>query len=184
MPNDQAVSGSRAASARAALANVEPRPGVPKPDPIMVADHVRRSFGGLTAVNVEHVEIQRGAITALIGPNGAGKTTFFNLITGFDNANEGTWTFNDRQVAGTAPYKLARIGMVRTFQLTKAGEQMKVASSHANHCLHPHPHLHPHPLRLPHPLQRGVVPAVRHVRDVLDLPRLRRVPAEEARDAL
>ncbi|MCH1405348.1 MAG: ATP-binding cassette domain-containing protein, partial [Candidatus Nanopelagicales bacterium] len=119
MPNDQAVSGSRAASAQAALATVEPRPGVPKPDPIMVADHVRRSFGGLTAVNVEHVEIQRGAITALIGPNGAGKTTFFNLITGFDNANEGTWTFNDRQVDGTAPYKLARIGMVRTFQLTK-----------------------------------------------------------------
>ena len=120
MPNDQAVSDSIAASARAALSTVEPRPGVPKPDPIMVADHVRRSFGGLTAVNVEHVEIQRGAITALIGPNGAGKTTFFNLITGFDDANEGTWTFNDRQVAGTAPYKLARIGMVRTFQLTKA----------------------------------------------------------------
>ena len=126
MPNDQAVSDSIAASARAALSTVEPRPGVPKPDPIMVADHVRRSFGGLTAVNVEHVEIQRGAITALIGPNGAGKTTFFNLITGFDDANEGTWTFNDRQVAGTAPYKLARIGMVRTFQLTKALSRMTV----------------------------------------------------------
>ena len=126
MPNNQAVSDSIAASARAALSTVEPRPGVPKPDPIMVADHVRRSFGGLTAVNVEHVEIQRGAITALIGPNGAGKTTFFNLITGFDDANEGTWTFNDRQVAGTAPYKLARIGMVRTFQLTKALSRMTV----------------------------------------------------------
>ncbi len=126
MPNDQAVSDSIAASALAALSTVEPRPGVPKPDPIMVADHVRRSFGGLTAVNVEHVEIQRGAITALIGPNGAGKTTFFNLITGFDDADEGTWTFNDRQVAGTAPYKLARIGMVRTFQLTKALSRMTV----------------------------------------------------------
>jgi branched-chain amino acid transport system ATP-binding protein len=105
---------------------LDPRPGVPKPDPILVADHVRRSFGGLTAVNVEHVEIQRGAITALIGPNGAGKTTFFNLITGFDDANEGTWTFNGRQVAGTAPYRLARIGMVRTFQLTKALSRMTV----------------------------------------------------------
>ena len=125
MPDNPAT-GSRAEQAKAVLASVDPRPGVSKPDPILVADHVRRSFGGLTAVNVEHVEIQRGAITALIGPNGAGKTTFFNLITGFDDANEGTWTFNDRQVAGTAPYRLARIGMVRTFQLTKALSRMTV----------------------------------------------------------
>ena len=126
MPDSSLSAGSRAAAAKAVLASVEPRAGVPKPDPILIADHVRRTFGGLTAVNVEHVEIQRGAITALIGPNGAGKTTFFNLITGFDAANEGTWSFNGRQVAGTAPYRLARIGMVRTFQLTKALSRMTV----------------------------------------------------------
>lgn len=126
MPDSAAMTGSRADQAKAILASVDPRPGVAKPDPILIADHVRRSFGGLTAVNVEHVEIQRGAITALIGPNGAGKTTFFNLITGFDDANEGKWTFNGRQVAGTAPYRLARIGMVRTFQLTKALSRMTV----------------------------------------------------------
>lgn len=119
-------SNSRADQAKTVLASVDPRPGVPKPDPILIADHVRRSFGGLTAVNVEHLEIQRGAITALIGPNGAGKTTFFNLITGFDDANEGKWSFNGREVAGTAPYRLARIGMVRTFQLTKALSRMTV----------------------------------------------------------
>ena len=126
MPDSSLTAGSRAEHAKAVLASVDPRPGVPKPDPILVADHVRRTFGGLTAVDVEHVEIQRGAITALIGPNGAGKTTFFNLITGFDAANEGAWTFNGRQVAGTAPYRLARIGMVRTFQLTKALSRMTV----------------------------------------------------------
>jgi len=127
MPDSTATAaGTLAEKAKAALSQVEARPGVPKPDPILVADHVKRSFGGLTAVNVEHVEIQRGAITALIGPNGAGKTTFFNLITGFDDANEGTWTFNGREVAGMAPYRLARIGMVRTFQLTKALSRMTV----------------------------------------------------------
>ena len=57
--------------------------GPTKPDPALVIKNLRRSFGGLTAVDVEHLEIQRGVITALIGPNGAGKTTFFNLLTGF-----------------------------------------------------------------------------------------------------
>ena len=60
--------------ARAALAGVSHDAGAAKPDPILIADGVTRQFGGLTAVNVEHVEIQRGAITALIGPNGSGKT--------------------------------------------------------------------------------------------------------------
>ena len=107
-------------AAAAALASVASIPGVKKPDPIVIADNVVRKFGGLTAVDVEHLEIQRGAITALIGPNGAGKTTFFNLLTGFDKPNSGNWTFNGIPLAGVAPHKVARLGMVRTFQLTKA----------------------------------------------------------------
>ncbi|MFG2072808.1 ABC transporter ATP-binding protein [Nonomuraea maritima] len=101
-------------------------PGVPKPDPILVVDNVVRRFGGLTAVDVEHVEIQRGAITALIGPNGAGKTTFFNQLTGFDTADSGSWTFNGRAMNGVPPHKVARNGMVRTFQLTKALSRLTV----------------------------------------------------------
>ena len=107
-------------AAAAALASIASIPGVKKPDQIVIADNVVRKFGGLTAVDVEHLEIQRGAITALIGPNGAGKTTFFNLLTGFDKPNSGNWTFNGIQLAGVAPHKVARLGMVRTFQLTKA----------------------------------------------------------------
>ena len=98
----------------------EPAPGVAKVDPIMAIDHVSRSFGGLTAVNVEHLEIPRNAITALIGPNGAGKTTLFNLITGFDTPDTGEWSFNGASLASVPSYKLAQRGQVRTFQLTKA----------------------------------------------------------------
>ncbi|MEZ5186318.1 MAG: ABC transporter ATP-binding protein [Candidatus Nanopelagicales bacterium] len=109
-----------------ALRDVPQEPGVAKPDPILIADDVMRHFGGLTAVDVSHVEIQRGTITALIGPNGAGKTTFFNLLTGFDRPNTGSWTFEGRQLAGVRPHKVAKIGMVRTFQLTKALSRLTV----------------------------------------------------------
>ena len=96
------------------------KPGVAKTDPILIADGVRRQFGGLVAVDVEHVEIPRNAITALIGPNGAGKTTFFNLLTGFDQPNSGKWSFNGKSLAGVSAFKVARLGLIRTFQLTKA----------------------------------------------------------------
>ena len=95
-------------------------PGVSKKDPIIIADNVTRTFGGLKAVDVEHVEIPRNAITALIGPNGAGKTTFFNLLTGFDKPDTGKWTFMGKSLAGLPSFRVARLGQVRTFQLTKA----------------------------------------------------------------
>jgi branched-chain amino acid transport system ATP-binding protein len=126
MPADVTSKGSTPSAAARALAGVDARPGVPKPDPILIADGVVRRFGGLTAVEVDHFEVQRGVITALIGPNGAGKTTFFNLLTGFDKPNAGTWSFEGKDLAGTPAYRVARRGMVRTFQLTKALSRMTV----------------------------------------------------------
>ncbi len=117
------------AAALAAFKDLAREPGVPKPDPILVVDNVVRRFGGLTAVEVEHVEIQRGSITALIGPNGAGKTTFFNQLTGFDTADSGQWTFNGRNMNGVPAHKVARAGMVRTFQLTKALSKLTVVEN-------------------------------------------------------
>ena len=108
------------------FADVSPTPGSAKPDPILVVDEVTRRFGGLTAVAVEHLEIQRGAITALIGPNGAGKTTFFNLLTSFDKQDTGRIVFDGDDISAIQPYKLAKRGMVRTFQLTKALSRMTV----------------------------------------------------------
>ena len=88
--------GTTFSGASEALRRVEARPGVPKPDPILTVDGISRSFGGIRAVNVEHLEVQRGAITALIGPNGAGKTTFFNLLTGFDQPDAGSRHFDGK----------------------------------------------------------------------------------------
>ncbi|GAA2241387.1 hypothetical protein GCM10010401_12690 [Rarobacter faecitabidus] len=109
-----------------ALSFVKPEVGVAKPDAILTAKDVTRSFGGIQAVDVEYVEFQRGAITALIGPNGAGKTTFFNLLTGFDRADGGTWTFERTDMANKSAAWVARHGMVRTFQLTKALSRLTV----------------------------------------------------------
>lgn len=112
--------------ARLGLAQVPRVPGAAKPDPLLVADAVRRSFGGVNAVDVEHVEVQKHVITALIGPNGAGKTTFFNLMTGFDKPDTGSWVFDGTPLAGVAASRVAKSGMVRTFQLTKALARMTV----------------------------------------------------------
>lgn len=120
------MSAERGANGRRPLAGVEHIPGVAKPDPILVVDSMRRAFGGLVAVDVDHLEIQRGVITALIGPNGAGKTTFFNLLTGFDRPDTGSVTFNGRVVERLRSHRRARQGMVRTFQLTKALTKLSV----------------------------------------------------------
>jgi neutral amino acid transport system ATP-binding protein len=108
------------------FADVAEVPGVAKPDPIIVVDKMRRSFGGLVAVDVGHLEIQRGVITALIGPNGAGKTTLFNLLTRFDTPDTGTTVLDGNDVSDQSPHKLAKLGMVRTFQLTKALSRLTV----------------------------------------------------------
>jgi branched-chain amino acid transport system ATP-binding protein len=122
---------------RAKLALLDEVPGVGKPDAILKVDNIARNFGGIQAVDVEHLEVQRGAITALIGPNGAGKTTFFNLITGFDRPSSARGRFTSKSAAGYADWSFngkslettgaaAQSGMVRTFQLTKALSKMTV----------------------------------------------------------
>ena len=112
--------------ASSVLDGVDAVAGVAKPDPILVAEGVQRRYGGLTAVDVDHLEVQRGVITSLIGPNGAGKTTFFNLLCGFDAADAGSWTFEGERANGVRPHVMARRGMVRTFQLTKTLARMTV----------------------------------------------------------
>jgi branched-chain amino acid transport system ATP-binding protein len=105
---------------------VSAEPGGAKPDPLLVVDGLHRAFGGIKAVQVEHLEIQRGSITSLIGPNGAGKTTLFNLLTGFDTSQGGHWHLNGGPLVGIPAFRVAQKGMVRTFQLTRSLARLTV----------------------------------------------------------
>jgi neutral amino acid transport system ATP-binding protein len=108
------------------IADYSPTPGTSKNKPALVVKNVSKSFGGLKAVDVKHLEIESGVITALIGPNGAGKTTFFNLLTAFDAIDSGSIELFGKDIVGVASHNLAKQGMVRTFQLTKALSKMTV----------------------------------------------------------
>jgi branched-chain amino acid transport system ATP-binding protein len=74
------------------------------------------SFGGLVAVDHLSFSVERGAVASLIGPNGAGKTTVFNCITGIYHPRKGAISFVGQDIRGKAPYRIARLGLVRTFQ--------------------------------------------------------------------
>jgi neutral amino acid transport system ATP-binding protein len=114
------------ASAVTVMNDVAADPGVAKPQPALAVKGLNRNFGGLVAVDVERLEVQRNSITALIGPNGAGKTTMFNLLTGFDRPTRGEWSFEGEELTGMSSYRIADKGLVRTFQLTKALSRMSV----------------------------------------------------------
>lgn len=95
-------------------------------DVILKAEHITQKFGGLTAVNDVSMEVQRNEIVGLIGPNGAGKSTFFNNLTGITPPTEGKVFFNNNEITGKEPYKIARIGISRTFQNIRLFSEMTV----------------------------------------------------------
>ncbi len=95
-------------------------------DALLEVDGVVKRFGGIHAVNGATFEVAEGSITALIGPNGAGKTTLFHLVTGFQRANRGSVELAGEEVLHLPAYAIARRGMVRTFQITKALAAMPV----------------------------------------------------------
>tara|TARA_Y100000768_G_scaffold112584_1_gene82966 strand:+ start:25 stop:795 length:771 start_codon:yes stop_codon:yes gene_type:complete len=88
--------------------------------------NLKKSFGGLQAVNVESIKLKKNELTSIIGPNGAGKTTFFDLISGFQDGDDGKVILNNKNITKSQSYTIARLGMVRTFQLTKVFDRMTV----------------------------------------------------------
>lgn len=93
---------------------------------ILKTDNLRRSFGGMVAVDDLSITVEEGSITGLIGPNGAGKSTAFNLITGMLKPDAGTVYFDDEDVTGEPPYDMARRGVGRTFQHARIFDEMTV----------------------------------------------------------
>ncbi|HSL76958.1 MAG TPA: ABC transporter ATP-binding protein [Candidatus Limnocylindrales bacterium] len=83
---------------------------------LLVATDCTKRFGGLVAVHDIDFTIPRGSIVSLIGPNGAGKTTFFNMITGLYIPTEGKIVFDGRDITGSKPHEVVRVGIARTFQ--------------------------------------------------------------------
>ncbi len=94
--------------------------------PMLKVNRVTKKFGNLVAVSNVNLEVCPGEIVGLIGPNGAGKTTLFNAITGLYKPEVGTVTFKDVNITGLLPHKICKLGMSRTFQVTRAFVHMNV----------------------------------------------------------
>ena len=93
---------------------------------IVKMEHVTKQFGGLTAVNDFSGEIEKNAIVGLIGPNGAGKTTLFNMIANYYHPTSGKIYFKDQDITEARTEDMARMGLARTFQVTKPFGDMTV----------------------------------------------------------
>jgi branched-chain amino acid transport system ATP-binding protein len=93
---------------------------------LLDVEGVVKRFGGIRAVDGASFEVAAGSIVALIGPNGAGKTTLFNAITGFQRVDRGSVRLAGEEVLDLPAYAIARRGMVRTFQITRALAAMPV----------------------------------------------------------
>jgi len=98
---------------------------VPRGLPLRV-QNLRKTFGGITAVDGASFEVEEGSLTGLIGPNGAGKSTTFNCITGVHEPDGGTILFKGEDITGQRPHEIAQKGLVRTFQIARELEEMTV----------------------------------------------------------
>lgn len=93
---------------------------------LLILDRVSRRFGGLDAVDRVSFTVGEGEILGLIGPNGAGKTTLINLVTGVHPATSGSVHFDGRNITRLRPHHIARLGLVRTFQIVQPFPKMSV----------------------------------------------------------
>lgn len=96
------------------------------PTTILEIANLSKRFGGVQAVNNVSMHVRQGIVTGVIGPNGSGKSTLFNMITGVTAPDRGAILFGGRDIAGTSPNAINRLGIGRTFQLTRLFDRMTV----------------------------------------------------------
>src|SRR5699024_6343792 len=98
--------------------------------PLLTVNKLTKNFGGLTAVSHVNLELYENELVGLIGPNGAGKTTLFNLLTGVYEPSSGDVIFEnsgkEQRLNGMKPYKIANIGLARTFQNIRLFKELSV----------------------------------------------------------
>ncbi len=83
---------------------------------ILESQELKKSFGGVMAINHLSLSVEKGTVFGIIGPNGSGKTTFFNLVTGVYTPDGGSVVFNGKNITGLRPHQIAELGIGRTFQ--------------------------------------------------------------------
>jgi branched-chain amino acid transport system ATP-binding protein len=98
-------------------------------DTILSTSGLTKEFAGFTEVNGVDLNVKRGTIHALIGPNGAGKTTCFNLLTKFLAPTRGSIVYNGRDITRQKPAEIARLGLVRSFQISAVFPQLSVMNN-------------------------------------------------------
>src|SRR5665647_2702307 len=101
-------------------------PALERGAPMLEVKEITCVFGGLTALDQVSFSIRPGEIPGVIGPNGAGKTTLFNIVSGIYSRTSGSVFLNGRDISGLPPDRLARLGLVRTFQNIELFGQMTV----------------------------------------------------------
>src|SRR5436305_9421944 len=93
---------------------------------LLDAQGISKSFGGIHALDTCSITVEQGTITGLIGPNGSGKTTLFNVMTGYERVDNGRVLFQGKTITNISPDKVFRLGIGRTFQLTRIFPRMSV----------------------------------------------------------
>jgi neutral amino acid transport system ATP-binding protein len=93
---------------------------------LLEVQDVSKAFGGIQALDTCSISVEQGSITGLIGPNGSGKTTLFNVMTGYEQVDRGQIRFHGTAITNISPDKVFRLGIGRTFQLTRIFPRLTV----------------------------------------------------------
>src|SRR5258708_3941024 len=93
---------------------------------LLEAQGISKAFGGMRALDMCSISVEKGSITGLIGPNGSGKTTLFNVMTGYERVDSGQVRFLDQTITNVTPDRVFRLGVGRTFQLTRIFPRLTV----------------------------------------------------------